>query len=96
MVPNYDATQRPQPRLRCPSHSDDEERFYIVVEIKSSQFLNDLRIMESVRIFCGKAHFATLKMKESPVRSEVAIGINQLLATIYAKRSVPASPAYDT
>lgn len=76
--------------------SDDEEWFYFVVETKSSQFLSDLRIMESDWVFCGRARFAALKTKESPVRHEVATGINQLLATIYAKRSVPANPTYDT
>jgi type III restriction enzyme len=39
--------------------SEDGERLYFVVETKGSPFLNDLRIAESARIACGRAHFVT-------------------------------------
>ena len=62
--------------------SDEEERLYFVVETKGSPFLGDLRITETARIACGKAHFNALKVGESPARYEVATSVEELLAAV--------------
>ena len=62
--------------------SDQEERLYFVVETKSSTLLDDLRIAESAKIACGRAHFNALKVGESPARYEVATSVEGLLSTI--------------
>ena len=62
--------------------SDEGERLYFVVETKGSPFLGDLRITESAKIACGKAHFKALKVGESPARYEVATTVEELLAGI--------------
>ena len=62
--------------------SDEEERLYFVVETKGSTLLDDLRIAESAKIACGRAHFNALKVGESPARYEVATSVEGLLATI--------------
>ena len=64
--------------------SDAEERLYFVVETKGSPFLSDLRITESAKIACGKAHFNALQVRESPARYEVATSVDELVATISA------------
>ena len=64
--------------------SDEGERLYFVVETKGSPFLGDLRITESAKIRCGKAHFDALKVGESPARYEVTTSVDGLLATIGA------------
>ena len=64
--------------------SGDEERFYFVVETKGSPFVGDLRISESAKIECGKAHFIAVKVEESPARYEVATTVEELLAGINA------------
>ena len=64
--------------------SDEGERLYLVVETKGSPFLNDLRITESAKIACGKAHFKAVKVEESPARYEVATTVEELLASIGA------------
>ena len=62
--------------------SDQEERLYLVVETKGSPFLGDLRITESAKIACGRAHFNALRVGESPARYEVATSVEGLLASI--------------
>ena len=62
--------------------SDEGERLYFVVETKGSPFLGDLRITESAKIACGKAHFNALSVGESPALYEVATSVDGLLATI--------------
>ena len=62
--------------------SDRMERLYLVVETKGSPFLDDLRITESAKIACGKAHFNALKVGESSVRYEVATSLEEILAGI--------------
>ena len=42
------------------------ERLYLVVETKSSLFIDDLRDMESAKINCGKAHFKALASGDNP------------------------------
>ena len=64
--------------------SDAGERLYLVVETKGSPFLGDLRITESAKIACGKAHFNALKVGESPARYEVATTVDEVLAGIGA------------
>ena len=64
--------------------SDEGERLYFVVETKGSPFLGDLRITESAKIACGKAHFNAVKVEESPARYEVATTVEELLAGIDA------------
>ena len=65
--------------------SDDGERLYFVVETKGSPFLDDLRISESAKIACGKAHFHALKRGNSSARYEVAHTFEALLAGIGAR-----------
>ena len=62
--------------------SDEGERLYFVVETKGSPFLGDLRITESAKIECGKAHFNALKVGKSPARYEVATSVDSLLAAV--------------
>ena len=64
--------------------SGEEERFYFVVETKGSPFVGDLRITESAKIACGKAHFIAVKVEDSPARYEVATTVEELLAGINA------------
>ena len=64
--------------------SNHEERLYLVVETKSSTLLDDLRITESAKIACGRAHFNALKVGESPARYEVATSVEGLLSTLDA------------
>ena len=64
--------------------SGEAERFYFVVETKGSPFVGDLRISESAKIECGKAHFIAVKVEESPARYEVATTVEELLAGINA------------
>lgn len=45
---------------------DGEERLYFVVETKSSLFTEDLRDREGAKIVCGREHFKTLEVRESP------------------------------
>ena len=61
--------------------SGEGERLYFVVETKGSPFPGDLRITESAKIECGKAHFNALKVGESPARYEVVTSLDGLLAT---------------
>lgn len=75
--------------------SADGERLYFVVETKGSPFLDDLRIAESARIACGRAHFDALKVRESPARYEVTTGVDELLATVDVTRSAPTNSGHD-
>ena len=60
---------------------DDGERLYFVVETKASLFSSDLRNAESAKIECGKAHFAALKVSESPAEYRTARSIDDVLAS---------------
>lgn len=59
---------------------DGAQRLYFVVETKSSLFTDDLRDKESVKIECGKAHFAALHTGENPAEYIVARSLDDLLA----------------
>ena len=59
---------------------DDGERLYFVVETKASLFASDLRNAESAKIECGKAHFAALKVSESPAQYRTARSLDDVLA----------------
>ena len=59
---------------------DDGERLYFVVETKASLFPSDLRNAESAKIECGKAHFAALKVSESPAEYRTARSLDDVLA----------------
>ena len=59
---------------------DDGERLYFVVETKASLFASDLRNAESAKIECGKAHFAALKVSESPAEYRTARSLDDVLA----------------
>ena len=76
-------------------NTHEGERLYFVVETKGSPFLDDLRIPESAKIACGRAHFSALEVRESPARYEVATGVEELLATVDPSRSAPTSSAHD-
>lgn len=55
------------------------ERFYFVVETKSSLFADDLRNKESAQIKCGEAHFKALAMGENPARFVKATKLEDVL-----------------
>ena len=59
---------------------DDGERLYFVVETKASLFASDLHNAESAKIECGKAHFAALKVSESPAEYRTARSLDDVLA----------------
>ena len=59
---------------------DEGERLYFVVETKASLFASDLRDAERAKIECGKAHFAALKVSESPAHYRIARSLDDLLA----------------
>ena len=59
---------------------DDGERLYFVVETKASLFSSDLRNAESAKIECSKAHFAALKVSESPAEYRTARSLDDVLA----------------
>ena len=65
--------------------SDAGERLYLVVETKGSTLLDDLRLAETAKIECGKAHFKALETGENPARYELADSFDKLLATIDTK-----------
>ena len=75
--------------------TDEGERVYFVVETKGSPLLDDLRIPESAKIACGRAHFSALKVRESPARYEVTTGVDRLLATMDVRKSAPTSSTRD-
>lgn len=56
-----------------------EERLYLVVEIKSSLFTDDLRDREGAKIECGKAHFSALQVREAPARYVVARSVEEIV-----------------
>ena len=75
--------------------SEDGERLYFVVETKGSPFLHDLRIAESAKIACGRAHFSALAVREPPARYEVTNGVDKLLASVGVRRSGPTNSDHD-
>ena len=60
---------------------DGAERLYLVVETKSSLFLDDLRDQEGAKIACGKAHFRALAIRAHPARYLVARSVDEVLST---------------
>lgn len=60
--------------------TEEGERLYLVVETKASTLLDDLRVSESAKIECGKAHFEALAVREERARYQVASSVEQLLA----------------
>ena len=56
------------------------KRLYFVAETKGSSFLDDLRNNERAKVECGKAHFKTLKVGESPVKYRVVHKLDELMA----------------
>lgn len=59
---------------------DGAERLYLVVETKSSLFMDDLGDKESAKIKCGKAHFKALEVRETPARYVVARTVDDIIA----------------
>jgi len=59
---------------------DGAERLYLVVETKSSFFMDDLRDKESAKIECGKAHFKALEVREAPAHYVVARSVDDVLS----------------
>ena len=55
------------------------ERLYLVVETKSSLFLDELRDRESGKINCGKAHFHALASGDNPARFLPARTLEEVL-----------------
>ena len=58
---------------------DGRERLYLVVETKGSLIRDDLRIKESAKIDCGRAHFAALRVMEDPAKYVVARTLDDVL-----------------
>jgi type III restriction enzyme len=58
---------------------DGAQRLYLVVETKSSLFVDDLRSAESAKIRCGEAHFKALEIDASPARFMVSSTVDELL-----------------
>jgi type III restriction enzyme len=58
---------------------DGAERVYFVVETKGSCIADDRRKGENAKIECGREHFSTLKMGESPAEYKVARSLNDIL-----------------
>jgi type III restriction enzyme len=56
------------------------ERLYLVVETKSSLFVDDLRERESGKIACGKAHFQALAVGDNPAGFLPARSLEEVLA----------------
>jgi type III restriction enzyme len=59
---------------------DGAERLYLVVETKSSLFMDDLRDKEGAKIECGKAHFKALELREAPAKYIVARTVDDIFA----------------
>ena len=55
------------------------ECLYLVVETKGSTRLGDLRLSESAKTKCGKAHFEALQVGENPARYEVVDCVDSLI-----------------
>ena len=51
-----------------------------VVETKDAVWEDDLRGVESAKLKCGKAHFDTLTVAESPVQYIMARSLDDVLA----------------
>jgi type III restriction enzyme len=62
--------------------TEEGERLYLVVETKSSLFLDDLRDRESAKIKCGEAHFEALEADapQPPARFVPARSIQDILS----------------
>ena len=60
---------------------DEGERLYFVIETKANLFASDLRNAERAKIKCGEAHFAALKVSESPAEYRTARSLDDLLAS---------------
>jgi type III restriction enzyme len=58
---------------------DGVERLYLVVETKSSLFVDELGDQESKKIECGRAHFKALAVGESPAKYVVATSVDEVL-----------------
>jgi type III restriction enzyme len=58
---------------------DGAERLYLVVETKSSLFMDDLRGKEGAKIECGKEHFKALQVSETPARYVVARSVEEIV-----------------
>ena len=61
---------------------DGRERLYFVVETKGGLFSDALRPIEEGKIKCGKAHFQSLAVGESPAEYVVERTVEGLLSTI--------------
>ncbi len=62
--------------------ADDTERLYLVVETKSSLFGQALRPVEEGKIRCGRAHFQTLAVGESPAQYVVEKSADDFVSRI--------------
>jgi type III restriction enzyme len=60
---------------------DGAERLYLVVETKSTLFVDELRDRESKKIECGRAHFKALAVGDSPAKYVVATSVDEVLGS---------------
>jgi type III restriction enzyme len=61
--------------------NDEGEHLYFVVETKSGLFTDDLRDKESAKIECGRVHFKSLAVGESPAHFIVARTLDDVLTS---------------
>src|SRR5690606_3643680 len=59
---------------------DGAERLYLVVETKSSLFMDDLGDKESAKIKCGEAHFQALEVREGRAQYKLARTFDEIVA----------------
>ena len=56
-----------------------EEKLYLVVETKSSNWWDDLRHKEGAKIKCGEKHFAVLATGENPAKYVKATNVADMM-----------------
>ena len=61
---------------------DGQERLYFVVETKGGLFTDALRPIEEGKIKCGKAHFQSLAVGETPAEYVVERSVEELLSRL--------------
>ncbi len=59
--------------------SDGQEKFYFVVETKSSNWWDDLRHKEGAKIKCGEKHFEVLAVGENPAQYIKATNVDDMM-----------------
>lgn len=61
---------------------DGAERLYFVVETKSTEFQDDLRLDEAAKIECARRHYEALSVGEAPARYQTVATLEALLGRL--------------